>query len=43
MEESSMRRSKVSSQVTLVNKLRGPEVLVKEFQTIVDKRKQEEE
>ena len=43
LEESMVRRSKVSSQVSISHKLKGPEVLVKEFQTIVDRRKQEEE
>jgi hypothetical protein len=36
-----IKKSKVSSQVSISQKLKGPEVLVREFQTIVDRRKQE--
>lgn len=37
-----IHKSKVTSQLSLSNKLKGPENLIKEFQSIVEKRKQDE-
>ena len=42
MEESSLRKSKVSN-INLTAKLRGPENLTKEFEAMVEKRKEQEE
>lgn len=43
LEQSRLNRSKAQSYVSVTSKLKGPDSLVKEFEKIAEKRKQEEE
>jgi hypothetical protein len=44
LEESSLRKSKASSNVGIIsNKLKGPDILAKVFQSVIEKRKLEED
>lgn len=43
MEEPNLRKSSAPSSHAVISRLKGPENLTREFQLIIEKRKQEEE